>query len=123
MRLRLLASGMALGAILCDAGGVHGLASWLVLLAIPTAAWVSFLGVSDALAGEGRRLPAITATAALVLFVLGSAVRESAVQGGRVPALAVSTVVAALICYALPGLVWLLEPLRMAAPRPRASRA
>jgi hypothetical protein len=126
MGSRLLASGLALGAVLCDAGGVHGLAFWLVLVAIPAAAWVSFLGVSDALAGEARWLPAASAAFALVLLVLGSAARESAAQGGHVPALAVSTVVAALICYALPGLVWVLEPLRSlrtAAPRPRASRA
>lgn len=126
MRPRLLASGVALGAVLSDAGGVHGLAFWLVLLAVPAAAWVSFLGLSDALAGEARWLPAVSASFALVFLVLGSAVRESAAQGAAVPALAVSTVVAALLCYALPGLVWLLEPLRTlrtAAPRPRASRA
>jgi hypothetical protein len=126
MRPRLLASGIALSAILFDAGGVHGLAFWLVLLGIPAAAWVSFLGLSDALAGEARWLPAVSATIALVLLVVGSAVRESAAQGGPVPALAVSTVVAALVCYSLPGFVWLLEPLRSlrtATPRPRASRA
>jgi hypothetical protein len=126
MRPRLFASGIALGAVLSDAGGAHGLALWLVLLAIPVAAWTSFAGLGAALAGERPRLPAISATVALVLLVLGSAVRESAAQAGHVPALAVSTVVAALICYALPGLVWVLEPLRSlrtAAPRPRASRA
>ena len=126
MRPRLLASGIALGAVLCDAGGVHGLAFWLVLAAIPVAGWTAFDGLGDALAGRGGRLPAISASVALVLLVLGSAVRESAAQGGAVPALAVSTVVAALFCYSLPGVVWLLEPLRSvrtAAPRPRASRA
>jgi hypothetical protein len=126
MRPRLLASGIALAAILSDAGGVHGLAFWLVLAAVPAAAWVSFLGLSDALAGDARWLPAVSGTIALLLLVLGSAVRESAAHGSAVPALAVSTVVAALVCYALPGFVWLLEPLRSlrtAAPRPRASRA
>lgn len=126
MRPRLLASGIALAAIPSDAGGAHGLASWFALLAVAAAAWASFAALGEALAGEARRLPAISDTLALVLLVLGSAVRESAAQGGAVPALAVSTVVAALVCYALPGLVWLLEPLRSlrtGAPRPRASRA
>ena len=126
MRPRLLASGIALAAILADAGGVHGLAFWLVLLAIAVGAWVSFLGLGEALAGEAGRLPAVSAALALILLVLGSAVRESAAQGAAVPTLAVSAVVAALVCYAMPGFVWLLEPLRSlrtAAPRPRASRA
>lgn len=126
MRPRLLAPGIALCALGADLGGVHGLAFWLVLVAVVTAAWASFLGLGDALAGEGRWLPAISATLALVLLVLGSAVRGSAAQGGAVPTLAISTLVAALICYALPGFVWVLEPLRSlrtAAPRPRASRA
>lgn len=126
MRQLLLASGLVLGAVLAGAGGAHGLALWLVLIAVPAAAWVSFAAVGAALAGEGRRLPAVCATLALVLLVAGSAVRGSAAEGGAVPALAVSTAVAALVCYALPGFLWLLEPLRSlraAAPRPRASRA
>ncbi len=110
-----------------DLGGAHGLAFWLVLLALPAAAASAFVAVSDALAGIGHRLPAVVGSLALILLVLGSAVRESAPVGGHVPALAISTVVLALICYALPGIAWLLsEPLhslRTAAPRPRASRA
>ena len=126
MHSRLLAPGIVLAAVLADAGGVHGLAFWLVLAALPAAAALSFRGIGASLAGEGGWLRANTATIALVLIVLGSAVRESAPQGSAVPALAVSTLVAALVCYALPGVLWLLEPLRSlrtAAPRPRASRA
>lgn len=126
MRQRLLASGLALGAVLADTGGTHGLALWLVLVAVPVAAWASFAALGEALAGEARWLPAVCTTFALVLLVTGSAARESAAQGGAVPALAVSTAVAALVCYAVPGFLWLLEPLRSlraAAPPPRASRA
>lgn len=126
MHSRLLAPGIVLAAVMADAGGVHGLAFWLVLAALPAAAALSFSGIGASLAGEGGWLRANTATIALVLIVLGSAVRESAPQGSAVPALAVSTLVAALVCYALPGVLWLLEPLRSlrtAAPRPRASRA
>lgn len=126
MRPALIAPGIALSAVLADAGGAHGLASWLVLLALPAAAAAAFVAISDALAGTAHRLPAVTGSLALVLLVLGSAVRQAAPRG-HVPALAVSTIVIALAWYALPAVVWLLsEPLRSvrtAAPRPRASRA
>lgn len=113
MGSRMLAPGVALSALLADAAGLHGTALWLVLLALPAAAASSFVGVSDALAGEGT-LRGVTASLALVLLVLGSAVREGAPRGGAVPALAISAVVAALVCYAIPGVAWLLEPLRPA---------
>lgn len=119
MGSRMLAPGIALSALLADAVGLHGMALWLVLLALPAAAASSFVGASDALAGEGA-LRGVTASLALVLLVLGSAVREGAPRGGAVPALAISAVVAALVCYAVPGIVWLLEPLRR---RPRVRSA
>jgi hypothetical protein len=125
MGSRLLAPGLALGALLADAGGVHGLAFWLVLFAVPAAAAAAFVGVSDALTGIGA-LRGVTASLALVLLVLGSAVREGAPRGASVPTLAVSSVVLALVCYGIPALAWLLEPLRpvrTARPTPRASRA
>jgi uncharacterized membrane protein len=125
MSSRLLAPGIALAAVAADATGIHGLAFWLVLLALPIAAAAAFVGVSDALVGEGA-LRGLTASLALVLLVLGSAVRENAPRGGHVPALAVSSVVMALLCYGIPGLLWVLEPLRSvrtARPTPRASRA
>jgi hypothetical protein len=123
---RLLSPGLVLCALLADAAGIHGLAYWLVLLALPAAAAAAFVGLSDALDGGGR-LGGGTATLALVLLVLGCAVRAGAPRGAAVPTLAVSAAVAALVLYALPGLVWLVEPLRprarTAAQLPRASRA
>src|ERR1700752_4127238 len=124
---RLLAPGIALSALLADTVGFHGVALWLLLLALPVAAAASFTGISDALDGGGA-LRGVTASLALVLIVLGSAVREAAPRGGAVPARGISAVFAALLCYALPAVVWLLEPLRLARPRrgsptPRASRA
>lgn len=116
---------LVLGALLADGAGVHGLAFWLVLLALPAAAATAFVALSDALDGGGW-LRGTTATFALVLLVLGSAVREAAPRGSAVPTLAITAAVAALICYALPGLAWLLEPLRpvrTGLSRPRASRA
>jgi len=112
MGSRLLAPGIALSALLADAVGLHGIALWLVLLAVPAAAAASFVGISDALDGAGA-LRGVTASLALVLIVLGSAVREGAPRGGAVPALAISAMVAALVCYGIPALAWVLQPLRL----------
>ena len=58
-------------------------------------------------------VPASTSTLALVLLVAGSAVREGAPLGESVPALAVNTIVMSLICYAVPALMWVLQPVRL----------
>jgi hypothetical protein len=115
---RLLPPALAVCALLADAGGVHGLAGWLVLIALPCAAGAAFVGVSDLLEGKGR-LPGVTSSVALSLLVLASTVRDHAPRGAHVPTLAVSAVVAALVVYAIPALLWVLEPLR--APRTVAS--
>jgi hypothetical protein len=112
MGSRLLAPGLALAALLADAGGVHGLASWLVLLAVPAAAAAAFVGISDALEGLGA-VRAVTASLALVLLVVGSAVREGAPRGGPVPTIAISAMVMVLLCYGIPGLLWVLQPVRL----------
>jgi hypothetical protein len=119
MSSRLLAPGIALAALLVDASGVHGLASWIVLLALPAAAAAAFVDLGDVLGGDGRWLRASTSVLALVLLVAGSAVREGAPRGSSVPALAVSTVVMALLCYGIPVLAWVLQPVRL---RPAAVR-
>ena len=123
MRSRLLAPGIALCALLADAAGIHGIATWLVLIALPAAAVSAFAALGDALGDDKPWLPAVTATLGLVLIVLASAVREGAPRGAAVPTLALSALVAALVCYAIPALVWVLEPLRTGLRTPRASRA
>jgi hypothetical protein len=116
MGSRLLPLSLALGALLADAAGVHRLAFYLVLLAIPGAAAAAFIGAGDALEGKGAWLRGISTTLALTLLVLGSAVRENAPRGAAVPALAVSAVVAAVVVYGIPALAWVLEPF---LPHPR----
>jgi hypothetical protein len=111
MNSRLLPLGLALCALLADGGGLHGLAFWLVLVALPCAAATAFVAVSDALERKGGWLAGVTASLALLLLVLGSTVREHAPRGAHVPTLAVTALVAALVVYAIPGLVWVLEPL------------
>src|SRR6185437_3456697 len=58
---RLLPPALAVCALLADAGGVHGLAGWLVLIALPCAAGAAFVAVSDLLEGKSR-LPGVTST-------------------------------------------------------------
>ena len=124
---RLVPLSVAVGALLADAAGAHRAAFYLVLLAIPGAAAAAFIGAGDALEGRGAWLRGISTTLALTLLVLGSAVRENAPRGAGVPALAVSSVVAAVVVYGLPALAWVLEPfvphprLRTAAPARAAS--
>jgi hypothetical protein len=112
---RLLPPALAVCALLADGGGLHGLAGWLVLIALPCAAGAAFVGVSDLLEGKSR-LVGVSSAVALALLVLASTVRDHAPLGGHVPTLAVTALVAAVIVYALPAVAWVLEPLR----RPRA---
>jgi hypothetical protein len=121
MGSRLLPLSLAVGATVADAAGAHGVAFWLVLLAVPGAAAAAFVGAGDALEGRGAWLRAGSTVLALALLVLGSAVRENAPHGAAVPPLAVSAVIAATIAYALPALAWLLAGL-VPRPAPRPAR-
>ena len=119
MGSRLLPFSLALAALVAGAAGSDRAAFALVLLGIPCAAAASFVAISDALEGRAARLRAVSTSVALALIVIGSTVRASAPRGGHVPPFAVSTLVAAMLLYTLPALVWLLEPLRL---RPRPAR-
>jgi uncharacterized membrane protein YhiD involved in acid resistance len=119
MGSRLLPLSLAVGALLADSAGLHSLAFYTVLLAIPCAAGAAFLGAGDALQGKDV-LRGVTTCLAAALLVLASAVRAGAPEGAAVPALAVSALVAAVVVYGLPLFAWLLEPLK---PRPRSRAA
>jgi hypothetical protein len=115
MGSRLLPLSLALGAFAADAGGLHRLAYYLVLLAVVGAAAAAFVGVGEWIEGKGGLVRAGSTTLALALLLLGSAVRAAA-PTGHVPALAVSTLVLASIFYVLPFVSWFVEPL---AAKPR----
>jgi hypothetical protein len=115
MGSRVLPLLLAIGVSLADAAGLHQIAFYLVLLAVVGAAAAAFSSVGAFLEDGGGVVRAGTSALALVLLVLGSAVRANATVGGHVPAVAVSTVVAAALVYALPALGWLFEPF---APKP-----
>lgn len=110
MGSRLLPVSLAAGALSADALGLHRIAYYLVLLTVVGAAAAAFVGVGDVLEGKGGVLRAATTVCALALCLLGSAVRSAAPTGHHVPVLAISALVAALACYALPLLGWLVRP-------------
>jgi hypothetical protein len=112
MGSRLLPLVLVACALLGDAIGLHRGASYLVLLAVVAAAAAAFVGVADVMEGKDAWLRAIGASGALAILLLGAAVRAGAAAGTGVPALAVSTLVAALVVYSLPAIGWLVEPLR-----------
>jgi hypothetical protein len=118
MGSRLLPLSLALAALAADASGLHRLASYLVLLAVVGAAAAAFVGVGEWIEGKGGLVRAGTTTLALVLLLLGSAVREAAPTGSHVPTLALSTLVLAVLAYTFPLTSWLRGPL--AVPRVEA---
>jgi hypothetical protein len=116
----LLPLSLALGALGADAVGLHRVAFYVVLLAVVGAAAAAFVGAGDALEGNGGSwLRAASSCLALVLLVLGSAVRANGPAGGHLPTLAVSTVVLAVLVYVVPVLGWLVQPVVL---RPQSAR-
>ena len=81
MGSRLLPLSLALAALLGDLAGVHRVAFYLVLLAVVGAAAAAFVGVGDLLEGNGSVLRAGSTGLALVLLLVGSAVRAEAAVG------------------------------------------
>jgi hypothetical protein len=115
----LLPLSLAVTALGADAAGLHRVAFYVVLLAVVGAAAAAFVGAGSALEGNGSWLRAASPCVALVLLVLGSAVRANGAVGGHVPTLAVSTVVLAVLVYVAPVLGWLVQPVTV---RPRSAR-
>jgi hypothetical protein len=110
---RLLPLVLATAALAAGAGGLDGLALWLGLLAVPAAAAVAFVAVSDTLEGRPALLRAVTSGVALALVVLASAARENAPTGGPVSPLATWGLLLALVAYGVPLVAWVLEPVRV----------
>jgi hypothetical protein len=115
----LLPLSLAVTALGADAAGLHRLAFYVVLLAIVGAAAAAFVAATNALEGNGSWLRAASPCLALVLLVLGSAVRANGAVGGHVPTLAVSSVVLAVLVYVAPVLGWLVQPVSLRPPRVR----
>ena len=118
MGSRLLPLVLATAALAAGAVGFGGLALWLGLLAVPAAAAVAFVAVSDTLEGRPALLRATTSVVALVLVVVASAARENAPIGAGASPLATWGLLLALLLYGVPLVAWVLEPMRV----PRRTR-
>jgi hypothetical protein len=118
---RLLPLALAAAALAAGAAGLGSVALWLGLLAVPAAAAAAFVAAGDALVGRPTLLRAVTSGVALALVVLASAVRENTPTGSGPSPLATWALVLALLAYAVPLVVWLLEPVRVAR-RPTPQR-
>lgn len=111
MQSPLLPLTIAIGALAADSAGVHQVAFYLVLLAIPAAAGAALAAAGDLAEGRSVALRTIATAGALALLVLSSAARANAPVGGGVPAIAVSALLAALLAYASLGIAWLAHPI------------
>jgi hypothetical protein len=99
---------LAIGAAAADGAGLHRVAFYLVLFAIPAAAAVALCAAADLADGLPVTARAACSASALVLLVISSAVRANAAVGSHVPPAALSALVGCLCAYALFGLSWLL---------------
>ncbi|HEU5477988.1 MAG TPA: hypothetical protein VFU64_09235 [Gaiellaceae bacterium] len=113
MGSRLLPLVLATAALVAGTAGLGGLALWLGLLAVPAAAAVTFVAASDALEGRPALLRAVTSGVALALVVLASAARGNAPTGAATAPLTTWALMLALLAYAVPFVVWVLEPVRV----------
>jgi hypothetical protein len=100
MARRFLPGALVVAALICDAGGSHGLALALLLAAIPAAFVLGLDCYGDVLESRCSLVRPILAGLSLVLLVLSAALRSSAVHGG-VPTFAISALVLALTLYAV----------------------
>ena len=101
---------LALGAAAADGAGLHRLAFYLVLVAIPLAAGAALAAAGDLVEGRRVAVRMVCTAVALALLVLSSAVRANAAHGASVPPLALSALVGCLVTYALLGVAWLVRP-------------
>jgi hypothetical protein len=105
-----LSASLLLAAVVADSSGARSLAFYIVLAAIPAVAIaaLSLFGdlVEGSADGEAGALYVGLTALALVLLVIGTAVRANALQDAALPALGTSAVVGALALIGLQLTVW-----------------
>jgi hypothetical protein len=106
-----LSAGLLLAAVVADSGGARSLAFYLVLAAIPAVAVAALAFFGDLVEGsaddEAGALYVGLTGLALILLVIGAAVRANALRDAALPALGVSAVVGALALIGLQLTVWI----------------
>ena len=122
VRRSAISAALVLGAVMADGQHARTVALYFVLAAIPAVAVaaLSFFGdlVEGSADAEAGAVYVGLSTLALVLLLIGAAVRENTLSDGAIPALGVSTVVGALALLGLQIAVW--TSLRVSRARPVA---
>jgi hypothetical protein len=126
MGRRVLPVVLVLLAACADASGRHGLATSVLVLAIPAAAAAALTRFGELVELPGRvrgvvalRVDVALGALALVAVVVSAAARAGAVEGTGVPPLAVSALLASVVAFALQAVVALLAPTVRAERPPR----
>jgi hypothetical protein len=101
-----------IAAAAADGAGVHGLAFYALLLAVPAAAVAALEAFGRVLDGESEHLHALLWTIVLALLVVGAAVRAPTVAEGVVPAAARSALLACLAVFCMQAVVAATDELR-----------
>jgi hypothetical protein len=105
MTRRAVPVGLVIAAAAADGAGVHGLAFYALLLAVPAAAVAALEAFGNVLDGGNEHLHALLWTIVLALVVVGAAVRAPAVTEGAVPAAAHSALLACLAVFCVQAVV------------------
>ena len=109
MTTRLASVSLVLGAALADAAGLHSLAYYALVAAVPIVAIAALNGLGDVLDGSAAephdRGVALLSGLALPFVLLATAVRAPLLTEGPPPAIGVTCVVAALAIFAVQALV------------------
>jgi hypothetical protein len=126
MGRRVLPVVLVLLAVAADSRGLHAVGTYLLVVTVPAAAAavLTRFGELVQLPGKTRGVAALRAevvlgVVALVTVVVAAAARGGAVEGGGIPPVAVSALVACLAALALQAFVALLAPPVRPDARPR----
>ena len=106
----MISAALVLGAVVADGEHARGVALYLVLAAIPAVAVTALSFFGDLVEGSadsdaGAVYVGLTSLA-LVLLLIGAAVRANTLAHSAIPALGVSTLVGALMLLGLQLAVW-----------------
>ena len=109
---RLFPVALVVAAAAADGAGMHGVAFYALLAAVPAVAVAALGAYGDSLERGGGRVQACLWGAVLALTVTGAAVRAPSLAEGTVPALARSAVIACLAIFCAQAIAGLVGELR-----------
>jgi len=112
MTRRWIPVALVLAAAAADGAGMHGVAFYALLAAVPAAAVAALEAFGDSLEHAGARLHALLWAVVLTLMVAGAAVRAPRLAEGAVPAFGRSALIACLAIFCIQALVGLIGELR-----------